>query len=829
MKLCARVFCVLGILLLANEFSEARMRSEHQAMIEERPSLAKLTTKLLNIRQAALEGKDLRAAFSSHAPQAIRNGKIQAIVGLTEITEDFLESCRTAKIEVVGTHQSPGLNQVAIRFSSPFQLDAILNRPDVKGIGEEPVAKTMAGAATSQADNSIRAALARSTYSIDGTGIRVGVLSDSVNDTIGGTISGGLLTGSSPQSTGDLPASCRVIDPGPGGNTDEGAGMMELIYDLAPGCDLSFASAFTGYISFANNITALANDPSYECDVICDDVIYFIEPVYQDGPIAVSVNDVVAAGVPYFSSAGNNSNKAHEDDYFDVNSILDDTDPDPSGNDFHDFGQAKGLASDTHLAVMLEDGAELTLALHWDEPYAGVYGGGNGSEADLDLYVVSNISVPILPGNILASSDDTQGDVGAPSGNPFEFIQYTNGTGSSQTVYVVIDHVRGREPVQLHLWVDIDGSGTINDSNLLGDRTIYGHAAAEFGTAVAAIYYREIDQGGGYTGSGSVLDVESFSSLGGDLPFWFSSDGLTRYPTAITRAKPEITAPDGTDTTFFGSPDSDGTGYPNFFGTSAAAPHAAAVAALMLDADGTLTPAEIYSIMRSTAVDAETPGFDFLSGDGVIDAYDAVRDILEPTVTPTETNTATSTPTETVPTPTFTFTPTNTSTGTPTETVPTPTFTDTPTSTSTHTPTVTPTETVPTPTFTFTATNTSTVTPTETVPTPTFTDTPTNTATVTPTETVPTPTFTYTPTNTSTVTPTETVPTPTFTYTATSTSTVTPTETVPTETFTPTETGTETATPTQTETSATPSPTPTVTLTPTATQTGLPVEGWREY
>ena len=140
---------------------------------------------------------------------------------------------------------------------------------------------------------------------------------------------------------------------------------------------------------------------------------------------------------------------------------------------------------------------------------------------------------------------------------------------------------------------------------------------------VAAMCYQEIEVGN-FNLPPVTLNVNSFSSLGGNLPFWFSDDGLTRYGTAQTHFKPEITGPDGSDTTFFGSGDWDGTGFPNFWGTSAAAPHVAAVAALMLDASSALTPAQVYTGLRSTSTDAETAGADFLSGDGVADASGAV-------------------------------------------------------------------------------------------------------------------------------------------------------------------------------------------------------------
>jgi len=78
-------------------------------------------------------------------------------------------------------------------------------------------------------------------------------------------------------------------------------------------------------------------------------------------------------------------------------------------------------------------------------------------------------------------------------------------------------------------------------------------------------------------------------------------------------------APDGADTTFFGV-DIDGDGFPNFFGTSAAAPHAAGVAALILQADPSMTPAQVLSTLPSTARNMRPAGFDNDSGFGLIQA-----------------------------------------------------------------------------------------------------------------------------------------------------------------------------------------------------------------
>jgi hypothetical protein len=131
--------------------------------------------------------------------------------------------------------------------------------------------------------------------------------------------------------------------------------------------------------------------------------------------------------------------------------------------------------------------------------------------------------------------------------------------------------------------------------------------------------------------------IESFSSLGG-TPILFNTAG-NRLTTPEVRQQPAITAPDGGNTSFLGSDinylNYDTDTFPNFFGTSAAAPHAAGVAALMLEHNSSATPDLIYSTLESTALDmGATVGFDFATGYGLIQA-DAALAAIKPTLTVT--------------------------------------------------------------------------------------------------------------------------------------------------------------------------------------------------
>ncbi len=447
------------------------------------------------------------------------------------------------------------------------------------------------GIATSEGDTTHKAFSARGTFNTDGTGIKIGVLSD------------GVLSLATSQSTGDLGP--VTVLAGQAGSGDEGTAMLEIIHDLAPGAQLFFATADGGIANFAQNIRNLR---SAGCDIILDDVGYFVESAFQDGqtPSVIStnngglatqaVNDVVASGALYFSAAANSGNKndgtsgTWEGDFVDGGTLSA-----VPGGKVHDFDPSGAIAQfDTITA------SGFLVNLHWSDSLGG-------SANDYDLFVLDSTGATVI-----ASSTNIQNG----TQDPYEQV-----FAASLNERVVILQKTGAANRFLHLSTN---RGELS-FNTQGETHGHNAASGAYGAAAvcAVCTFPSVFS--------STNTVETFSSDGPRRVFFngnstaitpgdFSSTGGT------VLQKPDVTAADGVSVSGAG-------GFPTtFYGTSAAAPHAAAIAALLKSANPPLTPAQIRTALTSTAIDIEAPGTDRDSGVGIIMPYAALQSLGPPVV-----------------------------------------------------------------------------------------------------------------------------------------------------------------------------------------------------
>ncbi|MEI7534134.1 MAG: immunoglobulin domain-containing protein [Verrucomicrobiae bacterium] len=488
---------------------------------------------------------------------------------------------------LLGQIQSLGGNIVnsfakfhAIRAGLPVDaIELLAARAEVKFIAPAARAICHTGSVESQGDYAHDAVFARQSFGVDGTGVKVGVLSDSVD----------YLTNS--QALGDLPGNLAVLAgqsgvPGSG----EGTAMLEIVHDLAPGSQLYFATAFSGAASFAQNILDLR---AAGCDIIVDDVYYYNESPFQDAVIAQAVNSVTASGALYFSSAGNSGNVdsgtagTWEGDFADGGATAS-----PLEN-----GRIHSFATGTNYDTVAPGGSDLRVDLFWSDPLGA-------AANDYDFYVLDSTGT-----SVVASSTTRQNGTQDPYEN-------TPTLASGERIVIVKYSGAGRF---LHLET---GRGMLA-INTPGNTK--GHSCATNAFCVAAV--RASDAGGSTNAfaGGSQDSVEYFSSDGPRRVF-YQADGTPITPGDFSsaggavRQKPDIAAADGVSTTL-----PSGSGLNPFYGTSAAAPHAGAVAALLKSYNPALSAAQMRNVLTNSALDIMAVGADRDSGSGIVMATAALQ------------------------------------------------------------------------------------------------------------------------------------------------------------------------------------------------------------
>jgi len=551
--------------------------------------MAKLTDSLvtLHARHSAHLAQASALAFTSDDP-LVRLVEDRVVIDAAAAGD---VNALKSDLESLGMQQAVSFGRIVSGQLPIANLPSVAALPSLK-FAKSAAAITRAGNVTSQGDQSMGSNVARATFGVDGTGVQVGVLSDSFN-CLGGAGANVSTDDLSPVNVLQEISSCT-------GATDEGRAMLQIVHDIAPGANLLFASAFNGEAAFASAIQNLA---AAGAKVIVDDVAYFDEPFFQDGIVAQAANNVVAGGAAYFSAAGNEGRQSYQSVYRPGDSFADGAIPSgPSAPHFfggtaHNFNSTGG--KNNLQSITVTGRSTVNFFLQWDSPFFSA-SGSPGAQNDLDIYILNSSATQVLAG---AAFNNTGGDA-------VEIFSFTNNSLVPVTVNLMIVKFSGADPGLIkYIWL---GPATVNNFNTRSG-TIVGHANAASVEAVGAARYSNTPAFGV-----SPPLLEGYSSSG-TTAILFDVTG-NRLATPDLRAdKPEVVAPDGVDTTFFGS-DTDGDGFPNFFGTSAAAPHAAGVAALLFQSNPLLIPINLYGSINTTAIDMGAAGFDNDTGYGLVQA-----------------------------------------------------------------------------------------------------------------------------------------------------------------------------------------------------------------
>ena len=345
---------------------------------------------------------------------------------------------------------------------------------------------------------------------------------------------------------------------------EHGTGVAEVVADMAPQASL--------YLLMIGDSVDLQNAVDYcitnGIDIINHSVGWYNTNFYDGtGIVAGIANNARDNNILWVNAAGNEASDGHWQGAF----------LDSDGDKYLDFGSgtdyvdADADAIDEGNTIYAAAGDTIYIYMTWDD---WDYAPSSGSNQDYDLYLYDG------SGDRVATSTYYQ----SGTQNPTEYLVYDVASPGNYDIVIQNYDAPATPNIEFFAFTD-SGAGVALQ---------YHHP--ESSIIAPANSAKVLTAGAIYRGNWTTGPQESFSSQG--------PSNASKYSASIT--KPDICGPDG----------ASNYTYNFFYGTSAASPHVAGAAALLLSENPARTANDLQSLLEGTAIDMGIAGKDDLYGSG---------------------------------------------------------------------------------------------------------------------------------------------------------------------------------------------------------------------